>query len=254
MNRLKDYTGYVSELFTYSTYPFKAKRKPNTKFIIFSIGRTGSSLLASLLNSHREIHCRGELLQKRVFSAYRYIEFNEKLSENDVYGFKLNTFHFRVQNITNPKEFVEQLTNRGYQIIHLQRRNFIRLAISHLYAIHRNKYHLKSGQDQQEVIKMRVEINELKDEIKLLEGYRVIEKQVIENTDSLSLYYEDDLKDGKNHQKTVDRISRYLNINQDKVSTEYIKTTPEDISLFVDNYHEVKNYLSNTPYSDYFQT
>ena len=124
---LREYTGYLRELFTYSTYPFRTKNTPKTKFIIFSIGRTGGNLLASLLNSHRKINCRDELLLKPVFSPGVYLKINESLSADDVYGFKLNTFHFRVQKINDPEEFVRNLVQHGYQIIHLQRRNFLRL-------------------------------------------------------------------------------------------------------------------------------
>jgi len=248
---LRDYTGYLRELFTYSTYPFRPKNAPKTKFIIFSIGRTGGNLLASLLNSHREINCRDELLLKPVFSPEEYLKMNASLSVEDVYGFKLNTFHFRVQKINDPVAFVMNLVDQRYQIIHLQRRNFLRMAISHLYAIHRKKFHHKSNQGQQSLIKMSVGIDELQDELDLLEGYRIIEDSIIENVSSLSLYYEEDLLNENCHQKTVDRITNFLEIPPDKVKTDYIKTTPSDLSSFIENYDEIKEYLSYTKYSKY---
>jgi LPS sulfotransferase NodH len=250
---VREYTGYLREIYTYSSYPFRPKNTPHTKFLIFSIGRTGGNLLASLLNSHSKINCRDELLLKPVFLPVEYLKMNESLSAEDVYGFKLNTFHFRVQKINDPVKFVQNLVEQGYQIVHLQRRNFLRLAISHLYAVHRKKFHHKSNQGLQSQIRMSVGIPELEDELELLEGYRVIEDSVMENVNSLSLYYEDDLLNENCHQSTVDRIAEYLEIPPDIVKTDYIKTTPADLSSFIENYDELKRYLSSTRYSKYIK-
>lgn len=249
----RDYTGYVREGFTYATYFFRSRRKPQIKFLIFTVGRTGSSLLVNLLDSHPGIYCRDEMLGKKILLPKQYLMCNENLSKQDVYGFKLNTFHFRIQKIHNPVEFVIDLHQEGYKIIHLKRRNIVRQAISHLYAKHREKFHHKENQGEQIHQIIKLDIEELKDELQLLEGYLFVENQIIESVKYLRIYYEDDLLDKNNHQETVDRIYEYLGIKSVCVRTDYVKTTPEDLSRFIVNFDEVMEYLAGTRYAKYIE-
>lgn len=92
-NWYKNYTSYIREGFTYFTY------KPTKKFVIFTVGRSGSRLLVSLLQSHTHIHCDDELFQRKLISPLNYLRLKERLSRKDVYGFELNTYHFGVRKI-----------------------------------------------------------------------------------------------------------------------------------------------------------
>ena len=117
----KNYMGYVREGLTYSTYPFRSKSDPTTKFVIFTVGRSGSGLLVNLLQSHAHVHCDDELFQRKLVSPFLYLKSKARLARKDVYGFKLNTYHFRIQKIEYPVEFVGKIQRAGYKIISLKR-------------------------------------------------------------------------------------------------------------------------------------
>ena len=50
---------------------------PEKKFIIFAQGRSGSTLLVSLMNCHKEIFCDGEILNRldygKIYNPLKYI-------------------------------------------------------------------------------------------------------------------------------------------------------------------------------------
>jgi len=246
----KPYTGYVKEGLTYSACVFSKKTTPLKKFTIFTVGRSGSSLLVSLLQSHQQIHCDGELFRRKLFSPLRYLDCKAQLSQKEIYGFKLNTFHFREQKIKNPEAFLEKICDSGYQIISLKRRNILRQTISHMYALHRNKFHHYETQGNQKFDEFIVDLDFLAKELELFANFKNLHSQLLKKHSHLDLYYEDDLLDTSKHQQTVDRVTDFLGIEASQVSTQLRKTTPKDLSKFIKNYDEVVAYLSHTKYAD----
>jgi len=232
----KPYTGYVRELLTYASYLFQSRSDPSQKFVIFTVGRSGSSLLVSLLHSHDQITCDDELFRRRLFSPLQYLRCREMLSVKDVYGFKLNTYHFRDQKIQDPQLFLSKIHDDGYQIISLRRRNIVRQAISHMYAIHRDKFHHKETQGKLEYQKFHVDIDYLQVEIDKFEGFRALHSRLISDFPHLKIFYEDDLQDSTQHQNTIDRVVDFLDVPPAKVSTRFSKTTPRQLADFIENY------------------
>lgn len=247
----KPYTGYVRELYTNLSYPFHSKSEPSKKFVIFTVGRSGSSLLVSLLHSHDKIHCDDELFRRRLLSPLRYLHHKALLSSKPVYGFKLNTYHFRDQKVESPKAFMKEIYDDGYQIISLKRRNIVRQAISHMYAIHRDKFHHQETQGKQYYEEFAIDLELFQEKLDLFEGFRTQHTHLVEGFPHLQLYYEDDLLDATKHQTTVDRIADFLDVYPVQVSSRYAKTTPKQLADFVTNYSDVKAYLENSKYAEY---
>lgn len=249
----KNYTGYVREGLILAASPF-LRKKPSEKFIIFTIGRSGSSLLVSLLHSHTRIHCAGELLAKPLISPNAYIKRYEGLAQKDIYGFKLNTYHFRVQKIQDPVGFVKGLHEDGYKIISLKRNNLIRQVISHMYAVHRNVFHEQTTKGQQKQSLMHVEMAFLQDELEKFTKFQELEARILQHVPSLPISYEDDLSISENHQRTVDKITDFLGIEASVVHTNLVKTTPREWSSFIENADEVRTFLLKTGYGEYLET
>jgi len=247
MNR----TGYHWEIYTYLTAAFIPKKEPRTKFIIFTIGRSGSSLLVSLLKSNPTIYCVGELLGKKIIFPEIYIRQVAQRSSKEVFGFKLNTYHFRVQNIRDPVSFVGKLHQRGYKIISLKRENLLRQVISHMYAIERGKYHHKLSEGQQVLTQITIEINDLQKELDLFESFQRVENQILDNFPHFALSYEQDLAEETKQQETVNQVATFLDTHPAPVSTDFVKTTPKELSRIIHNYEEIRQYLVNTPYAEY---
>ncbi len=251
----KNYMGYVREGFTYTTYPFRPKSNPNNRFVIFTVGRSGSGVLVNLLQSHTSIHCDDELFQRKLFSPLLYLRAKEQLSKQDVYGFKLNTYHFRIQKTEDPVQLVAEINNNGYKIINLRRRNLLRQAISHMYALHRDLFHDRASQkkQKQEYKKFIVGLDKLQEELYLFETYRALQTRILTHFPYLQLYYEDDLLNSARHQATIDKISSFLGVPSSPVHTNMRKTTPKKLSTFVENYDEVKGFLIGTKYAEFLE-
>jgi len=253
INWYKNYTGYVREGFTYFTYPFRPKAKPTKKFVIFTVGRSGSGLLVNLLQSHAHINCDDELFQRRLFSPLNYLRFKERLSRKDVYGFKLNTYHFRIQKIEKPLQFVGEIYDAGYRIISLKRRNLLRQVISHMFALHRNMFHQRNSQDKRPHQPFIVSLDKLQEELSLFESYWALRDQILEHFPAFELYYEDDLSDSTKHQTTMDKVSGFLDVPPSRVQTSLSKTTPKELSSFIANFDQVRAFLRGTKYAEFLE-
>ena len=248
--KLDSYKGYLKESIVYSTYLLRSKRIPSTKFVIYGYGRSGSNLLVDLLNTHPSIYCDYELWSKKVLFPVRYIKYCEALSKKDVYGFKLFSSHFRIQNVDNPIEFMAELYGNGYAIISLKRHNILRQSLSVLYAVERRKFHHKKTEGRQIQIRMMVDMDKLFEELKFIDQLNRLEEQILKEFPYLRLYYEDDLLDEEKHQETVNKICDYLGIPCASVETYLERTTPDDLSDFIENLDELEGVISQTKYAD----
>ena len=58
-----------------------------------AVGRSGSTLLVSLLDSHSQIFCDNEIYHRKVFAPWKYLRLRSRMGGKPVYGFKLLTYH-----------------------------------------------------------------------------------------------------------------------------------------------------------------
>jgi LPS sulfotransferase NodH len=247
------YSGYAREIVYYLGWPFQPKRPPFKKILLFTTGRTGSNLLVSLLNSHPSIHCNSELLVRRVAFPKLYLKCRESYFKKDVYGFKLNTYNFGVQNTSDPLSFVADLYEHGYIVINIHRRNILRQAISRLYANHRKRFHDTKAHAPHDLPTMTVAPDRLLEEIRFFEDHRELEEKVLSQIPYIRLTYEDDLADEEQHQSTVDKITDYLALPRAPVHTYYIKTIPDDLSSVIENYSELIESIQKTEYTKFLE-
>ena len=87
-------------------YRRKASRtRPSTRFVIFAQGRTGSSLLRSLLNAHPEVRTEGEILGRPVIDPVRFVERHATVSSPPVFGFKVKIYQLSDIQGVDPRAF-----------------------------------------------------------------------------------------------------------------------------------------------------
>ena len=105
----------------------------STHFAIVSMGRTGSTLLVGLLNSHPDIECKGELFGPHAaytkFPALTRKEFLERHaydSKLPIKGFKM-PFDW----ILNHPGIFDDFRDLGYKIVRLKRTN----GLAHLVSV-----------------------------------------------------------------------------------------------------------------------
>lgn len=243
--------GYVRESWSYLKRRISYFREePHTKFVIFGRGRSGSTLLVSLLNSCPGLFCDKEILNRPVFSPLKFVNTRAKLSRQKIYGFKLLSYQLRsVQKIKNKTEFIKALQHDGFKFIFLIRENRLRQCLSKMYATHRSSWHeSKSIQDRK---KMKVDLESLDKNLKESKRLELFEQEMMQNVPHITISYEKDLLPNEKHKDTINKICSYLNIPRFEPSTDLRRITTQDFSAFIENSDEMVDFLIANDYQEY---
>lgn len=236
------------EIVTYLRPWFKNSAMPATKFVIFAQARTGSTLLGDLLRSHPKIYCDGELFQDgKLLYPYRYIIGRVAKRTQPVYGFQLKICQFVLIQRVDAPAFLSRLHQEGWKIIYLQRRNILRQAISELVARSRNKWEDRSENPLKNK-KVMIDSQQLLGLIEWRENMLIKEQQALTGAPYLPLVYENDLLGSDKHQQTLNKVFDYLDVESMPVQTRFHRTTTNQLSDFIRNYHEVERLIAQTAY------
>ena len=232
--------GYALELSTYLQFPWVFGKQPKTKFVIYGTGRSGTTLLVSLLRNQPAIYCDNEIFHRRVVSPMTFLESRALLSRKEVYGFKLLTYQFgRTLKVEGP-EFMNGLLCKGYKLIYLTRENVLRQAISNMYARERKQFHQVKAEKSSS--KFALDIDTLDNWIQGLRRQREREARMLENLEHLELNYEKDLFDPTSHQATLEKLSTLLGVPIAAPQTNLQKIVPNELSKFIENYQDLRKY------------
>jgi LPS sulfotransferase NodH len=223
------------------------------RFVIATSGRTGSELLVSLLASHPDITCDGEVLMSRRAFPRRLVDGRAALARlrgARAYGFKLQPGHFRyIQMLPEPDSYPRRLHDGGWKVIRLRRRNLLHQALSSVRGKGTTYHHTRAeagGFTTSDV-----------DPIVVLATMAVIEEadayldRVLDGLVDLELVYEDDLTDGALQQSTVARICSLLNLPCSPTTSELVRITPRRARDMVTNYEELTDLLEGTRFERY---
>jgi LPS sulfotransferase NodH len=193
---------------------------PEPRFVIFAQGRTGSSLLAQLLDSHPRIRCEGELLARghrfppgRRRSALRYLEGRSAAFTGRAYGFKVKIYQLREdQEMSDPGAFLSALHARGWRILHLRRQDLLRQVLSNLVAEERGAWHLEEGDHEIPMTPLVVAPEVVLEGLARRRAHAADEEAALGGIPRLELVYERDLLDPARHQATADRVCAWLGL------------------------------------------
>lgn len=246
--------GYGVEALNLLSFPFSEKNTPAKKFILFSSGRAGSTLLVKLLDNHSLIHCEGEILRRKMLNPYAYIERCSQLAKNSVFGFKLLSYQLQeIQAKEGQDRFLQNLVEDGFQIVYLERKNILRQAISVMYGYHRDQWHVKKGQNL-DATKMNIDPVALRDWMGGIEELKAYEKKVIEVLPHIHIVYEDDLSIPEQQSVTIETVTDFLGLPNEKVKSNLKRVTPKNLSSFIENIDEVIQYLGESRYHQYLES
>lgn len=237
----------------YGKYFLKQPNLPENKFIIFGNGRSGSTLLVSLLNSSSKIYCDGEILNRNYIPfPGLYIKTRSSLFHQSVYGFKLLDYQLKdLQKIKKPESFILNLHKDGWKFIYLTRKNKLNYALSIVNAFHRKSFHHRYKDGSVDKKKIRVDTEEVMYWIRQGQENTLYFSDILNSIPHLKLTYEADLHDPKNHQETANQVFDYLKINTSKVDTNLVKIMPSNPVDRVDNYEELIFALDEYGYGQY---
>ena len=247
--------GYVAEARTYGSCLIGPRYNPRIRFVVFGAGRSGSTLLVDLLDSHPDVRCELEILQRRVALPSAYVGCRASLCPCVAYGFKLLTYHVQhVHRGLDGAAFLRDLVSSGFGILHLRRMNLLRLALSNMYAPYTGVWTQRtSWKGAAELPKMQVDMDELDHWLNRCKRAAEIELSYLGDLPRLEFVYEDDLEHAGYLQGTASRAYEYIGVGPATARTDLLRETTPELSGFVSNYDELGRGLRGTRYEQYLE-
>ncbi len=238
----------------YGAWPLHRILAPPVRFAILTAGRAGSELLVSLLASHPQIACDGELLAIRRVSPRALLDSRAGvagLRGARAWGFKLLRSHLLVQSAEDPAAQVQALVDRGFRMILLERRDLLQQAISFVRAAGGTYHHRRADGSRYEPT--AIDPATVIATMVVLEDAVRFDRQVLADTPHLELVYEEDLAGPELQQATSDRVATLLGLAPHPVRTDLIKITPPATSSLVTNYDELASAVAATRFAPYLE-
>lgn len=228
-------------------------KETKTRYIFFGHGRSGSHLLGDYINQHPNAYFDDELfnsfrlkkmsaLKRRIAKHFPFLYFKSRINavQKEVYGFSFIIYQFKIARTT-----LNEMFNRGWKIIYLNRDNVFDQMISHQVAFKKNNWHNKKTKDAIEHVSedfFTLDKEQCLDSLKRNIELRIAERELVDKIPHYSVNYERDLKDTSNHQKTLDGVFHFLEISPIKLSaSNYKKVFSKPYSEIVTNYSEIKD-------------
>lgn len=231
----------------------RLRQPPDSRFLILSQARSGSSALASLLNCVPNVHCDGEILLRPLPFPERYIHARSAAKPCSTYGFKLLVWHvLETQRFQNPDELLRRLYAEGFSVIRLKRHDRLAAAVSILRA-HRFGFHerkAQSGTLPREPI--AIEYAQLIQRFEYIEFHEQYADKLVTSVPHLMVNYETDLADQEKHQCTVDRLCDSLGIASGPVESGFQKLSTRPLRETVLNFDELDERIRETKWSGLF--
>lgn len=220
--------------------------------VVVARGRTGSTLLMSLLDSHPKMIGDGEILSSRRRLPRRYVLGAERVAARrkpgaHVYGFKLLAYQLARVHPRHLSVLVPYLYERGWEVVHLVRANLLKQVLSHR-AASRTQFHHRQPVEHDP---FPVDIEQLRAWLERGRRAAETERRILGDVPHLVLTYETDLEPYEAQQGAADRVFARVGLNPHPVASTLVKALPARVADIVSNYGEVDEALRGTPFERY---
>ncbi|WP_296717308.1 hypothetical protein [Erythrobacter sp.] len=219
--------------------------------LIFAQGRSGSTVLESLLGSTGHVTARGELLgdgHERTLFPRALLRGHARRT-----GGRSLLCHVKIYHLTrdreragsrtlDPQTFLRGLAEEGWRIIYLTRTDRVRHVLSGLVAEARNNYHKLD--DRPVTTAVTVRRATLEAWIAQRRALEQEERAALAGLDYHEVVYERDLEQAAAHQQTIDRVLDFLDLSHRSVSTPFRKVNARPLREIVANYDEFSKWLA----------
>jgi LPS sulfotransferase NodH len=242
-----------------------------SRLAMFHIGRCGSTVVAKLLEQHRNIYWANELYEP-IFKQWnrlnpdftqpgimpmhpiKYLKKSISKSSSETYGFEIKPYHFRLVGMTL-EDYLKEIESIGFhKFIVLDRKNKLRKIISSIKAKQSGVYHLKIGSNPK-IEKINIPVHEIqidhecKSLLEFIDDYikdiKLVD-HILQNKNCLKLTYENDIE--SDPLIAYSKICSFIGVDEINPKISLTKTTPFPIRDLVENYDEVSKCLANSPY------
>ncbi len=224
-------------------------------YVLFLVGRVGSSYLTSMLNSHPQVRALGE----------KSLEFKDRDGDeqNKMAGRWLTPplvsaigsmgFNAKYVHLSDPSKFAQLLHDRKCRIFHMQRRNKIKAVVSHLNGTRLSestgKWGLYNASNRPEPFV--IDPVEFDTVLRKRETRDMELEDYVRSLDlpTLNLFYEDLLIDKDSF---LYRVFHFLGITPRLVTSSTLKVTSDNLREVVINFQELRNLYRGTNYEPMF--
>ncbi len=222
------------------------------KFVIISRSRTGSTLLMSLLDSHPNIECVGEIFKNTQgiapFTVWvRY--FGKRLKRIKAVGFRM--FYYHPEN-GDQKVWELLKADSSIVIVHLTRQHLLRMLLSQRIGVKTNRW--KQRENEKTPLALRdkqIYLSVLECEAFFLDTTRFERetRQSFVNHTVIELVYEDLVA---NKSRALLPVFEGFKVPTVTTTTDLIKQNKEFLSELCVNYLELKSYFINSEWAHLF--
>jgi LPS sulfotransferase NodH len=231
-------------------------KKRHIPFVVIFQGRCGSTYLVEALHKHSRIHCEKEYfstIRKQKGSADGQLRWLAELYDSPPVGCSAVGFKTKLADVMDRDGFVRMLGERQVHIIHLQRRNTVKLTVSLLNAMRLNEltgdWNLYRASDRP--TKLRVDLDDFDHWLKNSERLSEDEAAFVSRLrlPTLNAYYEDVLSD---EAESLQEIMGFLGVDFEPVRGDAMKVTSNDLRDAVENFDELLGRYRGTSYEPMF--
>lgn len=234
-------------------------------FVLFAQGRTGSTLLGTLLDSHPKVTFEHEILNidadpTPFVSPYLYSLGRRVRSEASVYGYHVKIYQLSRDHGVDPARYVHRAYADGWKLLYLKRTNLLRHALSNIRAETTRTYHVQAdgeaGTDEPPGRGgLHVDPSEIIERMEEREAFLEWESEIVSEIPHLALVYERDLIDPERHRSTAEAAFEYLDLETEDVpvSTSLERINQGRVRDLVRNYEEVVAALSGTRFERFLE-
>lgn len=218
-----------------------------THFAIVSMGRTGSTLLANLLNSHPHIECRGELFHPIMGNYKNFSLPPSKFLRRHAYETRLPIRGFKMPWDWIPlyPSVFDYFAAQNYRIIRLVRENALEQFLSAKLA------RLNNSWDSLEVYKeQRISIHPL--ELMAYIGERLMIEVALDGFCKGLPSYHISFEKLFDKEKQAGLLA-FLEASISPLSTSTIASRTIPLHEAITNFDELANFYANTDYAQWFQ-
>jgi LPS sulfotransferase NodH len=249
-----------------------------TRFVIFTLPRTGSTLLSKSLNKHPEIFCDDEIfhfsfrdyfspnqfrflkikfLPKKINYIINYPATSIRLNSflNKYYrnkkgeNFKARGFKLMYYQTFYTPRLISYLKKNNIKVILLLRENIFRNALSDLRARATGIYHNQDDNEEQRsgLSKLNVDTAALKQKMENIVQQNKKLEAIVSDMDFIKISYED-FSDWNN---TMNKVCDFLKVSREQVTAGAKKLNPDALQDMIENYSEVEHWLKQNNYGEF---
>lgn len=223
---------------------------PEQRFVILAQGRTGSTLLTSLLDSHPQIRCNDELLQRPRIAPLRYIDQVARAATLPRHGWHLKSEQLKWRQADRPVgPFLDALEARGSKIIYLWRENVLEQSVSMFFAVASGAWHHRNNGQIKRVKELELDPEELYSQMKQRSRVLELDRALLSGRDYCEINYERDLRTEDARGPALARIQEFLGVEYHPLASELRKSVNRPIHKLIKNYAEIAESLEGTPYA-----